>query len=265
MAEKQTGVSLRLTDFVAGGGFLDDADVEVVEAKFELSDYGGRVSETNLAVVISYKDEEGEVHEQIYSAGDKKHFLPSEDDGGRSVIAVGTKTQLNNTTNFYDFSKNLVNAGFPESEMGENLDFLIGVKGHVVRVPQRKRTGLVLQTSESGEATSDNRTLLVFDQITGGFPGESKPKSKSKSGQKAAKVAKEINAAIDGVDEKATSLVVQILSENDGETPKAALLQGILKLTVKDNDKVQILKRVASVEFLEAGPWEFEDGVLSLS
>ena len=67
------------------------------------------------------------------------------------------------------------------------------------------------------------------------------------------------------MDEKATSLVVQILSENDGETPKAALLQGILKLTVKDDDKVQILKRVASVEFLEAGPWEFEDGVLSLS
>ena len=260
MAEKQTGVSLRLTDFVAGGGFLDDADVEVVEAKFELSDYGGRVSETNLAVVISYKDEEGEVHEQIYSAGDKKHFLPSEDDGGRSVIAVGTKTQLNNTTNFYDFSKNLVNAGFPESEMGENLDFLIGVKGHVVRVPQRKRTGLVLQTSESGEATSDNRTLLVFDQITGGFPGESKPKPKSKSKKVVA-----ASSADNGVDEKATSLVVQILSENDGETPKAALLQGILKLTVKDNDKVQILKRVASVEFLEAGPWEFEDGVLSLS
>src|SRR6185436_11356243 len=98
-------VSLKPKDAIQGGGLLDDADVLIKECRFKLWDYNGSIPNPIFALGVVFEGEDGSTVEQFYSAGDTKHYVPSQD--GKRAQAVGTQTGLNEGTNAMMFLASL--------------------------------------------------------------------------------------------------------------------------------------------------------------
>ena len=82
-----------------------------------------------------------QAHEQYYSAGDPSKFAPSPD--GKALTSLtGSATGLNASTNALAFLTSLVNAGFPEDKIGNDVSIFDGTVVHVNQVAQPKRAGL---------------------------------------------------------------------------------------------------------------------------
>ena len=156
----QQGASLAA---FAQGGLIDDIDVEILDAAFAEWDYNGKQPAV-LALGIQYADTDGKTYDQYYSAGDLQYFVPSED--GTMAVPVGDKAMLNDNTNTAKFLMSLMECGFPEDKLASgNVKVLVGTKGHVNRVAQPKRQGLIRGGNQDKEST-----ILLFSSITE-FPG----------------------------------------------------------------------------------------------
>jgi hypothetical protein len=165
----QQGASLAA---FAQGGLIDDIDVEILDAAFAEWDYNGSIAQPALALGIQYATADGKTYDQYYSAGDLQYFVPSED--GSMAVPVGDKAMLNDNTNTAKFLLSLMECGFPEDKLASgNVKCLIGTKGHVNRVAQPKRTGLI----RGGKNAEKDSTVLLFSSISE-FPGVAAPAKK---------------------------------------------------------------------------------------
>lgn len=258
------GVSLNPQDAVSGG-LLDDANVTWEEVSFVMWDYGGKTSEPVPALCVKMKDEDGEEHEQYWSIGRAQDWVPSED--GKELVAVGQKTGLNSNSNGMILLESLINAGFPEDQLGERVDALEGLKAHMIRVAAPSRPGLGNQQDQQGNP----RTILTVDEIIQ-LPGESKAKGKGKGkgGGKAKSQAKsqaaneQSQASDDELKEKATNTIMEILGEEDGPVEKKKLPTKIFNKIKNDGDRNEVVKLAYNDEFLGDGPWTYENGQLSM-
>ena len=251
---KASGVSLNPETFAEGGGLLDDAEVMVADAAFVLWDYQGKAQQVP-ALAISFKDSEEKEHDQYYSAGDKRYFVPSE--GGESLIPVGDKTSIQATCNAAQFLKSLVNAGFPTDKLEDgDIGILKGMKCHVHREAQMKRVGLAAQAREDG--TVREKTILLVDKIIQ-LPWESaKGSGKAASKPNGAEAGEATDAS-----EQLTALILGKLAE--GPITKAKLPSVIsTEVEKSDPNRAQMIKLAFNDAFLKDGPWEYKGGRLSL-
>jgi hypothetical protein len=126
----------------ATGGLKDDFDGKVVDCRAEYFDYGGK-SQTVTAIKLVIEElDSKEQFEQMYSFASTADFVPNEEDGGDTVVKVGTHEVPYNSSNFAFLLSKLASLGFPEDRMVGRLSFMNGLTGHWNRVPAPVRAGL---------------------------------------------------------------------------------------------------------------------------
>lgn len=304
MAKKSARpVSLNPDTFVAGG-LPSDFDGVIKRAVFCGWDYNGNIDEPVLAVALTIQPDEGQDVEdefvQHYSAGYLDSFKPSqdgksevdleaedqEDAEGHYVVAVGTREALGKTTNFAQFLRALGDCGF--SDFGDSLEFLEGLHGHFVRVPQEKRSGIVREEEEEGDSNRRrNNDILVISKLIGGKTKGKKAapaKTSSKKAKeeeddeeetpKAAKGKK--SSGGDDLDEQLKEIVLGALIEStdDDGDPVPVAKQDLGKIVLKSKDfdnktKGKAMKRITSEEFLSQYEDDFtydaEEGTVSVA
>lgn len=253
VAAKTAAVSLNPDTFAAGGGLLDDAVVTVTDAAFVLWDYMGKAKQ-GPALALSMKDEEDKEHDQYFSAGDKKFFVPSGD--GEYLTPVGDKEALISSTNAAQFLTSLVNAGFPKDRLDEGkISILKGLVVHVHREAQQKRAGLAQAREDGREAT-----ILLVDKIV------KLPWEKGGGSGRAATKPDGAEAAEGEAQDPGDQLMGIILAEltESGEISKAKLPALVTAKTAKtDPNRAKMLKLAFNEGFLKDGPWEYKGGKLT--
>jgi hypothetical protein len=278
-------------DNMASAGLADDFDGTITKARFVPWTYGGAVADPILAAAVHITPDEDSGLEpfiQYYSAGDLEHFVPADEDGdavdiegwsgndedietveGVSALKIGKRDQLNNNSNFAHMLGALVDAGFDQDEMSGDIRFLEGLYGHFNRVPQKKRSGIVVNPGADGETRQ--RTILVVTELkeskangkataanTGKVAAKGKGAGAGTTGTKAAAGKGKAAAAAagddndgDDFDTRLESVVADALAENDGTLPKSKLSSYVIK-KFEGKEKALAVKRVGSAEFLEA-------------
>lgn len=171
-------VSIKPSEMVEGGAVPVDRNLTWKECRFNLFEYktkAGEVVATTCALRINYVDDDGQDYEQQYSVSDPERFIPSQD--GKTLVAVGSAEVLSKSSNFYVLMNALVNAGFPENKLEEDVSSLDGLETYNIGVPMPKRAGL--KASEPAEGGRE-RVLSVPSQIIK-LPWEKKGKTTAKS------------------------------------------------------------------------------------
>jgi hypothetical protein len=268
------GVSLKPSQAVEGGGLLDDVDVKVVEARFAMFDYNGSQQPVPTIKLSLDVMDGSEPIQQYWSVGKSLDWIPSDD--GKELVPIGKATQLVTTSNGMILLASLVNAGFPESKIDEDISVLEGMECHVNRVAAPKREGL--NTNNEGKKR-DNTILTITKIIKYPWDADTKTKSTTKPRAKASSKSKpktttktdtktesttDVNAA-------AEAFVLEVLSDDetlqnypDG-IPKAKLIpEALARLKSDDPNRAFIVKKVFEDEFLNSGPWTYEGGKVKL-
>jgi len=175
----QMYLSLAPSTFVRGG-LLDDVDVEVLDAKFEMFDYGGN-ADAVPALRLNIKELNSGTEEEVhYSVGALKDFEPSDD--GLHIVPVGGSKFFRKGSNFAFFIDNLTANGFPEDKLvGEQpISILVGTVMHMIRKEAPKREGLRNQVQEDN---GQKKTVLVPVQVIKlPWEGKGKQGAASKAG-----------------------------------------------------------------------------------
>jgi len=286
MAKERAEVASLNPDEMLAGGLKDDFRGRIIEAVYERWDYDGNIDEPVLAARLTIQPEdEDEPFVQRWSAGNLDSFVPSqdgktpcdEDETGPFALKVGKRAGLNNNTNFAHLMSSIVDAGeaskkFTRKDLTSSLDCLEGLDAHFNRVPQKKRSGLVQAEGEEGRRRAND--VLVVTEVFGYGEAET-----SKSGKKASKPNGQAGRATskpepeeeetgggDDLDDKLQGVVMEAISEAGGKLKKGKLATEILKAMAKDKDKARAVKRVMEADFVEDGPWDFDEktGILSV-
>lgn len=257
--QQETGASLRPSEMSSGGALIDDADVQIKDPEFVLYDFNGK-SASKVCAKLTLVTDDDEEHVEYLSAADPKHFAPSSD--GKRCVQVGDKTSLNNNSKWALFVASLVNAGFAESDIGDTVDFLSGLRVHIMRKAAPKSWSSMAPRGDSDRAP----TILEVTAIL-----EDKPaaKGKGKAGSGASAPAKGKAAKGGGasaVDQELRGLVGQAIDGTDGLSKKE-LVPAIFRLAGASDNKKAMVKRVYDDEFLMAGMaeglWEFDGETVS--
>ena len=246
------GLSLKPSDATVGG-FLDDVDVTIAEARFTVWDYQGKAAPT-IALRVSFEDQEGGTHQQYYSCGDPTKLHPSTD--GRAIVALVPGVGINQGTNAIAFISSLVNAGFPEDRLTNDVQIFDGLQCHVNQVAQPKRPGLKDQK---------DKTYLLVTKILR-LPWEAAPPKASRGAPKTnarptpvpAPVATTaptpspapVGEASGERVEKARGVVLQVLMEKGGTLAKTKLPTECFRAMANDADRNAVVQLVFQEGFL---------------
>jgi hypothetical protein len=246
-------------------GLKDDFDGEVLKARLIPWDYDGKIDHHILAVALTIKpDDEKEPFVQPYSCGELDNFVPSMDgrvsvdlengEGealeGIYALKVGKKEQLNNSTNWAHFIGALLDAGFDKGKLAAAVTFVEGVYGHWNRIPQKKRSGIVVQPVEGGRTrTSD---ILVITEL--------KEKAAGAKAAKSAKAAPAVAVPTAGdLDSRLEAVVAEAVKKAGDDGLAKAKLAGIAIKAFTGPEKGKAVKRVSEAEFLEGSDqWAFD-------
>ena len=251
------GISLKPSEAVEGGGLLDDVNVELTKPRFEMWDYQGKIANPVPALVIDLvpqgDDEDAEPVMQAWSMGSAKDFVPSKD--GKKLNPIGSRTAPNSSSNGMLFISSLVNSGFPEDTIEDDIDFMEGTVAHVQRQPAPKRPGLVRK-----EGDREPTYLAVTEIIS--LPGE---KAKKKTGGKAVAKKSVGKKSAGGIKGKTIAAILQALEDNEGEVTKQQLPAILFEALKSDPEINEAVNMVFDDGFLGSGPWSYEDGVVTAS
>jgi len=257
MAKERRGASLKPSD-AASGFSLDDVDGTLVTLRFTDEPPPQYVpQDPTLFLEVSFTGKDFEDCSQHYSAGKLARFVPSED-GLRAVPADeddydddgNPNISLVKSTNAILFLKSIVDNGFDEEKIGDEVDVFEGLDVHLRQVPQPKRGGL-------DAVGADPKPILLVTKINA-LPGEKKKGKRKATSKKAAPVE-----ASGDVTEKAINTVIAAVAVSENGLKKKDLLIEIFKALAKDDDRNEVVALVKTDEFLENGPWTYEDGNLS--
>jgi len=213
------GVSIRPSEFVEGGAVPVDRNLLWKECRFVLYDYkrkDGSVAATTIAAVIKFVDDDGAEYEQAYSAGDPNRFAPSAD--GKTLEALTESANLSKSSNYFILMNALINAGFPENKLGEDISALDGLYTHNIGIPEPKRSGLMRVAVEGAR----ERVISVPDSIIK-LPWENKGKGATKG--KAAAAPDEGDAGDAEAD--ALAMVTEMLADADKVTRQQVATKAI--------------------------------------
>ena len=247
---------------------------EWVDVKFVMFDYAGK-AQAVPALSVGLKDvDTDEVVEQCWSMGKASDWMPAPD--GKSLIKVGKADSLGKNSNGMLLLTSLLNAGFDEAKISDDITVLSGMVAHMIRVPAPERKGLAKTVSAEGR----EQTILIVDKIErmpwekpekgakAGVAG--KGKGKAKTAEKApANVpqASDVDPATDDIEGRAINLVMELISEGDGSCTKKELMAKGFQRMKDDPDRQTILNKFVFQDAWlgsEGVPWTLEAGVVSM-
>jgi hypothetical protein len=264
------GVSLKPSDAVAGGGGIDDVDAVIKACRFRLWDYNGTIQTPVLGLEVTYLEDDGSESSQVYSAGDVKHFVPSDD--GSEAVPVGSHQALNDSTNAMAWMVSMVNGGFPEDKIADKVSVFEGARVHVNQVPQAKRKGLA--------NAKENKMILLVSKVlalpwdkkaaaTG--PKTTKPVPVAKAAQAAPAAAPAAAAAAPAagaseLNDQATGALVGIILAKGGSIGKNQIAQEAFKAFAADPNRNALVQLVFSDPFLkqDGAPWNYDGVTVSM-
>jgi hypothetical protein len=251
---------LKPSTFVEGGGLPGDIDVTFKEVKFVLWDYNGKIPTANPAMFVKMQEDSGEEHDQWWSSGQSKDWVPSED--GKTLVAVGSATGLNTNSNAGMLITSIVNAGFPEDKIDGDVTVFQGLRCHVIRQPV-KREGLTREPRADGKVFES--TVLVVSKIHS-LPWEkSSATGKAATGTTVASGTSGGNGAAGGtLEETASGVVMEILMAEGKHIPKQQLVTKVFQKVKGNPECNKIVQLVNKDEFLGSGPWTLNGGVVSM-
>jgi hypothetical protein len=263
------GASLKPSEMTEGSGLLDDVTCTWKSCSFEMFDYQGKSPQPVPALkAVLDPDDSGDETDQYWSMGNAKDWIPSDD--GKRLVAVGSATTLKTSSNGAILLTSLVNAGFPEDKIGDDISVFEGMVAHMVRIPAPKRPGLKKRVREDGREFED--TVLTVGEIIS-LPWEKKKAKGAPKGKAAAKGAPKKAAAKpaadagadDDVNDAAVAFMMGALAEagDDGLTKKELPTMAFQALK-DDPNRNAIVQLVYQDDFLANGPWNYEDGVVSM-
>lgn len=239
--------------FSDSGGFFDDKDVVVLDAKVVTFDYQGK-SPAVCALMVRLKDEKAEEEAnsertEYYKIGELSKFTPSAD--GEQYIPVGTTPSMNKNCKAAYFFRALKEKGFEFSRIAKGVSGLKGLRGHVNDVPLPEI---------AGSAKKDNKAL-IFTKLYDGAPAANGSGAKAKASKAEAPAA----AGNDEAEAKVTEIVLGLLSDNNGTINKAKIPQALFQ-KVTDPKLRNACIALAKDAWLSSGdrPWAFNGGELSL-
>ena len=215
------GVSIRPSEFVEGGAVPVDRNLLWKECRFNLFDYtkkDGTVVATTVAARIKFVDDDGAEYNQQYSAGDPNRFAPSAD--GKTLEPLTESANLSKSSNYYILMNALINAGFPENRLGEDISALDGLYTHNIGLAEPKRSGLVRETVEGAR----ERVISVPDSIIK-LPWENKGKAASAKVKATAAVTVEEDAG--DAEANALAMVTEMLASADKVTRQQVATKAI--------------------------------------
>lgn len=275
--EKPEVASLNPDDFIASGGLKSDFRARITNAVYCHWDYRGSLPEPVLGarLTMTVLDEDGEDTEEEYidtwSAGDLSAFVPSEDGRtpaeddngdptGPYALKVGKRPQMNNNTGFAHLMQTIVSSGeaskkFTREDLTASLECLVGLDAQWIRVPKKKRPGLP-EPEARPDGRKRNDDILVVAEVHG--YGSKKAKAKSGPAKVASKKAVEEDDE-DDLDTKLQGIVSEALTDAGGTLKRAKLANIVIKAAAKDKDKAKLVKRVGEDDFLENGPWDYDE------
>lgn len=234
------GLSLRPSTFTQGG-LIDDVDVLVKRARFVAWDYEGKQDNPVLAIHMTLNQVVDDTDvEQYWSCGDMQYFVPSEDPknpdlNGVTCVQVGEKTALNSGTNGALLLNSLVQVGFPEDQFDSgDLRVLEGIKIHVNRVPQPKRSNMAKKDGAKGDPMVLIATVLLA------MPGESTTTKKATGIASKGAVTGKPNGAVAA----GKSATAQTASPSNGPDPALVEELGGELMGLFATKEVQSMKKV---------------------
>lgn len=247
-----TGISFKPSDAVEGGGLLDDEDVKVLKSRIVMFDYGGKAQPAPAIMWELERMDGSESVTQYWSVGKATDWLPSDD--GKQLVAIGRATNLVNSSNGMMLITSLVNAGLPENRIGEDISIFEGLECHMNRVAA-KREGL--------DNTKNSTVLTVTKIIKLPWEKSTKGKGKSKTTSKGGATAPEDSS--DNLEAIATEFVLKILADSPDGIEKAKLAPKAFQEFSKDDpNRAALVQLLFKDDFLNAGPWKYEGGKLSM-
>jgi hypothetical protein len=237
------GVSLKPSEFIEGGAVPVDRNLTWKECRFDIFDYtkkDGTVVARSTTARITYVDDDGAEFIQHYSVAQPERFTPSAD--GKQLVAVGGAQALSKSSNYYILMNALINAGFPENKLGEDISILDGLYTYNIGLPEPKRSGLVREAVEGAR----EKVLSVPSQILK-LPWEKKGGKGTPAKTTTKTVVVEDAGDSDAVTAKAIALVEKNLV--DGETTRQKLAVAVFKTLAKDPDKDAVAALIFKAEF----------------
>jgi hypothetical protein len=224
------------------GLFPNDDDAEVVGAAVVRWDYNGKQATPTPAVRLDFMggDLDSPVS-QYFGLGKAEDWAPTTD--GKGLQAIGKRQSIHQNTKAAMLFKSMYEAGVPIEfldSLDKDVTALVGLKGHWVRAKIR-HVGLKTETGEDKVSEAVLMTSLLA------LPGEAGTPQ----------VGSSLNS-------KATEWIQGFLG-NAGKkgVKKADLPALILTSYATDPDCNDILTMVVKDDsFLNAGPWEFDSGVI---
>lgn len=237
MAEEY--ISLRPSDAVHGGGMIAEGDYDIVDAKFVMFDYNGTVQVPVPALAVEFKNADDVSGVQYYTAGDLKNVAPTED--GKRLKKVGSSSGLNDSTNCFAFLVSLINGGFSEDKIANDISVVVGTKVSLIHQA-------VAERDIKGKKVSAKNIAVISKvlQMPGGAVG------------KAAKATTAGSKKTNGTDTAALgpaaqTFLVAALKEANGAMEKKKLTSAIFsKIPNTDPNRSAILNLIIQDEFLSS-------------
>jgi hypothetical protein len=254
------------------GGYLDDRDCEIIEAKVVEFDYNGEAEEPVCALAVTFRPDGGDAggdddRTEYYSVGKLARFTPSGD--GKRAVPVSAGSKINNKSKVSLFMQAAKTAGIDVSS--PDVGFLDGLKVHVNVVPVPSFRG-----KDGVEVTGKNITIITKLLDGKGDGKKAAPKANKPAAKTASKAAAKAKAedsgegggddGDDAVSEKAAEIAMSVLAQKDGKTAKLALPNAAFKAIKDASLRNKVIKLLASEAWLGAvdRPWYYADGELSL-
>jgi hypothetical protein len=252
------------SNFGVGGGLVDDVDIVIKAAAIVNFDYQGSSPVPVPAIEFTLGIPDGEDVIQYWSIGKSSDWIPSED--GEKIVSIGRATQINSNSNAAILLKSLVDAGFPEDKITDKITCFVGLEGHMIRVPAPLRKGIAKKTREDGQVFE--QTILTVASITK-MPwekktGAAKPGAKSPAAGKGKPAPQQPEEGEDDLTSKTQEVLMTILGDNPDGVKKQQLPGLIFKAVGADKDRNAMVQMAFKDEFLGAGPWTYEKGVISM-
>jgi len=203
-------VSLNPKDYREGGGLIDDVNARITRMRFVMTNYGKEGAEMVPVCQMTLTVDDGAEHKELLSVGKASEWAPDED--GTGLNKIGGQSGLVKSSKFGVFCARAVEAGFPESRLGNDVTVFEGIYAHFKREVQDY--GDRIKKRKSGDQEFEH-TVLVIDKIL-----------EDKKGKDAGK--KGVAAAVpDEFKEKLTAVIVERLQQNPEGVAKKDIVTAI--------------------------------------
>jgi hypothetical protein len=219
------GASLRPSD-AATGGFLDATNATITNARFVDSYPGGKAS-LLLEVTYQPEGENAKARTELYRGGSIEQARPTANGGYYTPEAF----RMRKDTGAMKFIVSLVEGGFDENKLGDDIRVIIGTKVFL------RRKAIPKFTTQDGTVVADKDILLVEKVLA--MPSEKKVAAKAAVATKSV-AAKPAPKAVEAV-------VAPVVADGgDAEAELVAIVSTLLNAA--ENNTIQ-RNRIGSAVF----------------